>query len=219
LQDSVLLVFANKQDLPNSLTAAELAEKLGLLSLRNRKWFIQSACATTGDGIYEGLDWLTDALNKLPEARQGMLSRSRASAEELHQTFAQVSTWSAQVLNAQKELGVKIHRKQSSQEDSDDDEINADPDGIHKQKEDDGFVARKLKELKKRKAEYDEKKRRREDDLDRPVRSRLSQQRRARARSQPAGAAAEQLYDEFRKLPQLRLAPWVDRYVDSSRLI
>ncbi len=64
LQDSVLLVFADKQDLPNSLTAAELAEKLGLHSLRNRKWFIQSACATAGDGIYEGLDWLTDVLSK-----------------------------------------------------------------------------------------------------------------------------------------------------------
>ena len=64
LQDSVLLVFADKQDLPNSLTAAELAEKLGLHSLRNRKWLIQSACATAGDGIYEGLGWLTDVLSK-----------------------------------------------------------------------------------------------------------------------------------------------------------
>merc|ERR1711865_1099635 len=60
LNDAVVLVFANKQDLPNSMTAAELTEKLGLLSLpRQRQWFIQSTCATTGDGLFEGLDWLS----------------------------------------------------------------------------------------------------------------------------------------------------------------
>jgi len=40
-------VFANKQDLPNAMPAAEVTEKLGLHNMRNRQWFIQSACATT----------------------------------------------------------------------------------------------------------------------------------------------------------------------------
>mmetsp|Transcript_2243 Transcript_2243/g.2413 ORF Transcript_2243/g.2413 Transcript_2243/m.2413 type:complete len:81 (-) Transcript_2243:26-268(-) len=56
MRDAVLLVFANKQDLPQAMTAAEVTEKLGLNTLRHRQWFIQSACATTGDGLYEGLD-------------------------------------------------------------------------------------------------------------------------------------------------------------------
>lgn len=43
-------VEANKQDLPQAMTAAEVTEKLGLHNLRHRQWFIQSACATTGDG-------------------------------------------------------------------------------------------------------------------------------------------------------------------------
>jgi len=59
MRDAVLLVFANKQDLPNAMTAAEVTEKLGLHNLRHRQWYIQSACATTGDGLYEGLDWLS----------------------------------------------------------------------------------------------------------------------------------------------------------------
>merc|ERR1712124_44625 len=62
MRDAVLLVFANKQDLPNAMTAAEITEKLGLHGMRNRQWFIQSACATTGDGLYEGLDWLSRTL-------------------------------------------------------------------------------------------------------------------------------------------------------------
>merc|ERR1712113_635900 len=63
LRDAALLVFANKQDLPNSMTAAEVTEKLGLHNLGRREWYIQSACATTGDGLYEGLDWLSRILS------------------------------------------------------------------------------------------------------------------------------------------------------------
>ena len=36
LREAVVLVFANKQDLPNSMNAAELTDKLRLNSLRNR---------------------------------------------------------------------------------------------------------------------------------------------------------------------------------------
>jgi len=59
---AVLLVLANKQDLPGAMSAAEMAEKLGLNALRGRDWFIQSACATKCEGLYEGLDWLTRTL-------------------------------------------------------------------------------------------------------------------------------------------------------------
>uniref|UniRef100_A0A3Q2PE50 ADP-ribosylation factor 1 n=1 Tax=Fundulus heteroclitus TaxID=8078 RepID=A0A3Q2PE50_FUNHE len=62
LRDAVLLLFANKQDLPNAMNAAELTDKLNLHSLRNRNWYIQATCATTGDGLYEGLDWLSNQL-------------------------------------------------------------------------------------------------------------------------------------------------------------
>merc|ERR1711935_813501 len=42
LRDAVLLIFANKQDLPNAMSASELTEKLGLNELRNRRWYIQA---------------------------------------------------------------------------------------------------------------------------------------------------------------------------------
>ncbi|XP_038976433.1 ADP-ribosylation factor 2-like [Phoenix dactylifera] len=60
LRDAVLLVFANKQDLPNAMNAAEITDKLGLHSLRQRHWYIQSTCATSGEGLYERLDWLSN---------------------------------------------------------------------------------------------------------------------------------------------------------------
>ncbi|XP_021735052.1 ADP-ribosylation factor-like [Chenopodium quinoa] len=59
LRDASLLVFANKQDLPNAMPVAEITDKLGLHSLRQHRWFIQAACATSGEGLYEGLEWLT----------------------------------------------------------------------------------------------------------------------------------------------------------------
>jgi len=63
MRDAVLLVIANKQDLPNAMSATELQDQLGLNTLRQRQWFIQAACATTGDGLYEGLDWMSRALS------------------------------------------------------------------------------------------------------------------------------------------------------------
>eukprot|EP00820_Chromera_velia_P021918 Cvel_30465.t1-p1 / transcript=Cvel_30465.t1 / gene=Cvel_30465 / organism=Chromera_velia_CCMP2878 / gene_product=ADP-ribosylation factor, putative / transcript_product=ADP-ribosylation factor, putative / location=Cvel_scaffold4346:537-1081(-) / protein_length=181 / sequence_SO=supercontig / SO=protein_coding / is_pseudo=false len=51
-----LLVLANKQDKEGAMTLAEVTERLGLNTLRRRLWYIQKCSATTGEGIYEGLD-------------------------------------------------------------------------------------------------------------------------------------------------------------------
>ena len=54
-----LIVLANKQDLPNARSPSEVAEKLGLPQLKNRKWFIQGTSAVTGSGVYEGMEELS----------------------------------------------------------------------------------------------------------------------------------------------------------------
>jgi len=64
LKDAIILVFANKQDLPNAMSVSELTEKLGLHQMKGRKWYVQAACATQGTGLYEGLDWLSNELAK-----------------------------------------------------------------------------------------------------------------------------------------------------------
>jgi len=62
LKDCALLVFANKQDLPNAKTASAVQDALELRGLTGRNWFIQGCCATTGQGLHEGLDWLSQQL-------------------------------------------------------------------------------------------------------------------------------------------------------------
>ncbi|CAK6438075.1 unnamed protein product [Pipistrellus nathusii] len=62
LLDAVLLVFANKQDVPNAMSTAEITDKLGLQSFCQRNWHIQATCATSGEGLYKGLDWFSDQL-------------------------------------------------------------------------------------------------------------------------------------------------------------
>lgn len=65
LRDAVLLVFANKQDLPNASSPAEITESLQLHSVKGRPWYIQATCAKNGDGLCEGLDWLSRSLEKI----------------------------------------------------------------------------------------------------------------------------------------------------------
>ncbi len=57
LRDVVVLVYANKQDLPKATPLSTVADKLELSSLRGRKWHVQATCALTGSGLVEGLDW------------------------------------------------------------------------------------------------------------------------------------------------------------------
>ena len=62
LKNAVLLVFANKQDLPDTLTDVEVSDALGLPALKNRQWAIFRTSATKGVGLVEGLDWLANAI-------------------------------------------------------------------------------------------------------------------------------------------------------------
>lgn len=62
LKDSALLVFANKQDLPDAMTDAEVSDALGLPALRGRQWAIFKTSAVKGTGLMEGIDWLTNAI-------------------------------------------------------------------------------------------------------------------------------------------------------------
>jgi ADP-ribosylation factor protein 1 len=62
LRGASVLVLANKQDLPQSMPAAELADKVGLHGVKHHDWYVQACSATSGDGLYEGLDWLADSL-------------------------------------------------------------------------------------------------------------------------------------------------------------
>jgi len=64
MRDVAILVYANKQDLPNALTPAQIAKGLKLDTERKRLWHVQGSNAVKGDGLFEGMSWLTDALKQ-----------------------------------------------------------------------------------------------------------------------------------------------------------
>lgn len=55
-----ILVYANKQDLQGAMPSAEVADALGLSSdlVARRRWHVQAASGTSGQGLQEGLEWL-----------------------------------------------------------------------------------------------------------------------------------------------------------------
>ena len=50
-----ILFFANKRDLPHSLTDVEVCWELELDQITDRDWHIESSNALTGEGVEEGL--------------------------------------------------------------------------------------------------------------------------------------------------------------------
>jgi hypothetical protein len=67
LRNAALLVLANKQDLPGAAKPAELVGELGLGACQ-RQWHVQPCTATSGDGLYEGLDWLRTAASAVAKS-------------------------------------------------------------------------------------------------------------------------------------------------------
>ncbi|GAM27293.1 hypothetical protein SAMD00019534_104680 [Acytostelium subglobosum LB1] len=64
LRDSPILIWCNKQNLPNAMLIGEITECLdqAILGAFNRRWHIQDCCSLTGDGLYEGLEWLANTV-------------------------------------------------------------------------------------------------------------------------------------------------------------
>ena len=91
MKEALLLVFANKQDIPGSMTPTEVTEKLRLGQLKERTWYVVPSCATTGEGLLEGLVRFSAIAGDLDQA----LIRSTELA--LNQRQGSTTTRSSQV--------------------------------------------------------------------------------------------------------------------------
>ena len=59
-----VLFFANKMDIRNALTPVQISNLLKLDEMRDKPWHICASNALTGEGLPEGVEWLTDQMNE-----------------------------------------------------------------------------------------------------------------------------------------------------------
>ncbi|XP_069093570.1 putative ADP-ribosylation factor-like protein 5C [Lissotriton helveticus] len=62
LQNAAVLIFANKQDVKNSMSTSEISKYLTLSGIKDHPWHIQACCALTGEGLPAGLEWMKSRL-------------------------------------------------------------------------------------------------------------------------------------------------------------
>ncbi|XP_050423967.1 ADP-ribosylation factor-like protein 5A [Adelges cooleyi] len=62
LSSAAVLVYANKQDMKGAMSAADISKHLNLTSIKKQQWHIQACCALTGEGLYQGLEWICSQL-------------------------------------------------------------------------------------------------------------------------------------------------------------
>jgi len=67
MKEALLLVFANKQDISGAMSPQEVTEKLRLNQLKDKIWYVVPTCATTGEGLFEGLGWLSNNVKTQPQ--------------------------------------------------------------------------------------------------------------------------------------------------------
>jgi signal recognition particle receptor subunit beta len=73
LKNCPLLIIANKQDLPNSMSVQEVANKVRFNDIKVRQKHIIGAIVKTGQGIDESLEWISNVLTK-QECEHGILA-------------------------------------------------------------------------------------------------------------------------------------------------
>lgn len=62
LKNAILLVFANKMDMKGAASEVEVSQSLGLHAIKDRQWHICKTSALHGQGLTEGLEWLSNAI-------------------------------------------------------------------------------------------------------------------------------------------------------------
>mmetsp|Transcript_26897 Transcript_26897/g.86401 ORF Transcript_26897/g.86401 Transcript_26897/m.86401 type:complete len:183 (+) Transcript_26897:166-714(+) len=59
-----ILFFANKMDIPTSLSPVDTAQALKLDEIKDKPWQIVPSNALTGEGLDKGIEWLSDFIKR-----------------------------------------------------------------------------------------------------------------------------------------------------------
>lgn len=59
-----ILFFANKMDVREALSSVKVSSALGLERISDKPWHITASNAITGDGLHEGVEWLTNQIKE-----------------------------------------------------------------------------------------------------------------------------------------------------------
>ncbi|THH33262.1 hypothetical protein EUX98_g904 [Antrodiella citrinella] len=76
MKECLLLVFANKQDLPGAMSPAEVTEKLGLHRMRDRSWYVHPRVVDEPDVLLRVLASTMSLPSRLKVLSRGFSSRS-----------------------------------------------------------------------------------------------------------------------------------------------
>lgn len=56
----LVLVYANKQDMPGHMAPSEVSERMKMSTLKGKTWCVVGSAAKSGGGLTEGLIWLAN---------------------------------------------------------------------------------------------------------------------------------------------------------------
>lgn len=60
-----ILFFANKMDSKEALSSVKIAAALGLDKIMDKPWHISASNALSGEGLQEGVEWLTQQIRDI----------------------------------------------------------------------------------------------------------------------------------------------------------
>ena len=59
-----ILFFSNKMDARDAMSSVKVSQTLGLERIMDKPWHICASNAITGEGLHEGVEWLTSQIKE-----------------------------------------------------------------------------------------------------------------------------------------------------------
>ena len=111
LRNSVILIFANKQDLPGAKKIEKIIEKYEFNKIKNHIWHVQPCSAIKGEGLINGINWLSEQLifrgkNNFPN--NPYLSEENENVEEQKNNSQENRDTSQVSLTVNSNIGVNV---------------------------------------------------------------------------------------------------------------
>ena len=129
LKNAVILIYANKQDLPGAKNVSDIIRIYELDTIKDHIWHIQPCSAQTGEGLITGMKWLSDQLvfksnNNFPVNPHIDYPETKKENKNITESNIEINNTNKDIINSANNIGSSIEINKEEKIDDDNNVTN-----------------------------------------------------------------------------------------------
>ena len=129
LKNAVILIYANKQDLPGAKNVSDIIRIYELDTIKDHIWHIQPCSAQTGEGLITGMKWLSDQLvfksnNNFPVNPYIDYPETKKENKNITESNIEINNTNKDIINSVNNIGTSVEINKEEKIDDDNNVVN-----------------------------------------------------------------------------------------------